>query len=184
MKSNLQLFWMKLHAYLACFFLPFTIIYLSTGVLHLFDIHGSIKNTYEYEISLPNGWPEQELTAEKLVMQFMVNEDLLPLPDIYYSEDHLHDWYDRKREIALVYMDSRSHAKIIIKEHDLWMQLMFIHKGIAGNLFWVLGLLFGLQLLISAISGIVMVLKLPGLKTISMLSLFGGVLLLIMMLLI
>lgn len=179
----MRIFWMKLHAYLACFFLPFTILYLSTGVLHLFDIHGSVKDTYEVEVFLPNGWPQQELAAKQFIDEFIATKEYFPIPEMYFGEENLHNWYDRKKQIVLIPTEVPSHAKIIFKEHDLLMQLLFIHKGIAGKAFWIVGVFFGLHLLISAISGIVMVLKLPGLKSTSILSLFGGLALLIGLLL-
>lgn len=179
----MRLFWMKLHAYLACFFLPFTILYLATGVLHLFDIHGDYKNIYEYEVPLSKGWPEQELVAKDFVLQLLSEKGHLPVPEFYYGEENMHDWYGRTKEVVFIPTDDPAHAKIIIKEHDFWKQLLFIHKGIAGKIFWILGLLFGLHLLISAISGVVMVLKMPALKSTSMLSLSAGFALLVILLL-
>jgi len=182
MKANLRLFWMKLHAYLACFFLPFTLLYLSTGVLHLFDIHGGNKNHYEYQIPLDNGWPEQELVAKELVVKLMTEHGHLPIPDQYYTEEAMHDWYDLKKEIRFIPATMPNHAKVIINEHDLWKQLLFIHKGIAGDIFWILGVFFGLHLLISALSGVILVLKMPGLKSTSILSLSVGLISLVLLL--
>ncbi|PHS71491.1 MAG: hypothetical protein COB23_00510 [Methylophaga sp.] len=179
----MRLFWMKLHAYLACFFLPLTVLYIFTGILHLFDIKGEVKNTFEYKIEISAGWPEQETVAKALVEHFLAKKNHFPLPESYYPEEGLHDWFGRKQEVLLLPTESPYQAKLVVKEHDFWLQLLLIHKGIAGKIFWILGLFFGIHLLISVISGVVLALQLPGLKSMSTLSLSGGFSLLVILLL-
>ena len=63
MKAKTRLLWMKMHAYLACFFLPITLVYIVTGTLYMFDIKGKVDNEFEYSVALTNGWPEAEKQA-------------------------------------------------------------------------------------------------------------------------
>lgn len=170
MKAKTRTFWMKLHAYLACFFLPFTLIYIVTGVLHLFDIHGDVKTTSEYKIEMPSGWTDNEAEAQLFVENFLATTDHSPLPEDYYPDEQVHDWFGRKQEVILVPSDISNQAKLIIKEHDFLLQLLLIHKGFAGKIFWILGVLFGLHLLISVVSGVLLVLQLPRLRSMSILS--------------
>ncbi len=174
MKSLSRSFWMKCHAYIACFFLPFTVLYLATGVLHLFDIHGGIKNEYHYTVPTPNGWPKDEAEAHDLVTDFLLDKSHLGLSKDYYPGNDYHDWYGKNQEVMLKLTDDDKAASLTIKEHDLWLQLLLIHKGLAGVFFWVLGILFGLHLLISAVSGVILALQLPKIKSTSIHSFLVG----------
>lgn len=174
--------WMKLHAYLACFFLPFTLLYILTGIFHLFDIHGEHKKTAEYVIELADVWPNSEPDAERVVKQLLIQKNHSSLPDNYYPDypkEGDHEWFGGKQEVTLQHTGIASQAKLVIKEHGMLQQLLFIHKGIAGNLAWFIGVMFGLHLLISVISGVALVLQMPTFKAYSVLSLASGFILLV-----
>lgn len=184
MKSKIRLLWMKLHAYLACFFLPITVLYIVTGVLYLFDNKGDVQQTFEYPVELAAAWPETRETAEKLVREVLSNNNHInqhaALPEDYYPEDGVHDWYGYKQEVILVPMEDPLQAKLIVKEHDIWLQLLLIHKGHAGQLFWVFGVLLGANLFFSLVSGVVLALQLPRLKNNSLSALLAGTVTLIL----
>ncbi len=179
MKAKTRLLWMKLHAYFACFFLPITLVYIVTGMLYFFDIKGSVSKDIEYFVSLPSGWPETEEEAESFVLAELKGKDHFALPEDYYWEG-VHDWYGHKQEVILAKTDDPNIAEVHIKEHDLLLQLLIIHKGFAGTFFKVFSIMFGLSLAFSTISGVVITLQLPQIKNTSIaLILVGGVVLVV-----
>lgn len=199
MRAKTRMLWMKLHGYLACFFLPFTLLYIITGTLYFFDIKGDVTSVSEYSVPLSNGWPTNDVLARPLVERFLKQHQDIELPEDYYFEHGNHDWYGHKREVILINpdehqdhhdesqvishgdnLDRSSLAKLVVKEHDLLQQLLIIHKGFAGSFFKLLSILFAASLTFSIISGVVITLQLPQLRVPSMLSILaGGVVLLI-----
>ena len=168
MKAKTRMLWMKLHAYFACFFLPLTFVYIVTGVLYMFDIHGEVSQEKEYQVPLTQGWPANEALAKPLVLKALASTEHPPLPGDYYFEQGNHDWYGHKQEVILVNTGDANTAKLVVKEHDVMLQLLIIHKGFAGWFLKLISVLFGLSLAFSAISGVVITLQLPQLKTPSM----------------
>jgi hypothetical protein len=182
MKAKARLTWMKLHAYFACFFLPITLLYLVTGVLYLFDIKGGVKKTYEYPVMLTEAWPEAENNAKMIVTRILNNKKHTSLPEDYYLEPGgVHDWYGYTQEVILKPTEQPFQATLIVKEHDLLHQLLLIHKGHAGKLFWLLGISLGISLAFSLISGVVISLQLPQLKKQSLLSIGLGIAVLVVL---
>jgi len=173
MNAKKRLIWMKLHAYLSCFFLPITLVYIVTGMLYFFDIKGEVSKDIEYFIELPEGFPTTEQAAKKIVVKHLKENNHLSLPEDYYWEG-VHDWYGHEQEVILAKTDKPNIVEIHIKEHDLMLQLLIIHKGFAGLFFKILSVMFGLSLAFSTISGVVITLQLPQLKKASMLSILMG----------
>lgn len=174
MKAKTRLLWMKLHAYFACFFLPITLIYILTGMLYFFDIKGKVSSEIEHFITVSAPWPQDEKTAKKIVKQYLVKDKYVDLPEDYYLYEGTHDWYGHEREVILKQTDKQNIFEIHIKEHDLLMQLLIIHKGFAGSFFKTFSILFGLSLAFSAISGVVITLQLPQLKQTSIVGVIAG----------
>lgn len=180
MKAKVRMIWMKLHAYFACFFLPITLLYIATGVLYLFDIKGDVKQTHEYSITLTEPWPEDQYIAKKLVENVLIGKNHAPLPQDYYLErGGIHDWYGYKQEVILKPTEDKLNAILVVKDHDALLQLLLIHKGHAGKLFWFLGIGLGISLAFSLISGVVVSLQLPQLKKQSLLSIVLGAVVLV-----
>ncbi len=178
MKSKVRILWMKLHAYFACFFLPVTLLYVVTGVLYLFDIKGGVKEEFKYPLALTQGWPESQQAAQHLVEKKLAGLYHPALPEDYYPEEGGHDWYGFKQEVILISTDDASQARLIIKEHDVWHQLLLIHKGHAGKLFWLFGIFLGVSLFFSLVSGFVLVFQMPKLKGSAFITFVAGTLVL------
>ena len=68
---------------------------------------------------------------------------------------------------------------LIIEENDIIRQAIFIHKGIAGDVFVVLGILLGFSLLFSLISGVVVALAMPKMKKPAMQFMAAGTVILV-----
>lgn len=174
MKANLRLTWVKIHTYFACFFLPITLLYVATGVLYLFDIKGSHSAEYEYSISLPEGWPKDEEMARKYVLPVIQQHSHGKLPPDFYLEDEWIGWFGYKQEIFLDPTQDIENAKLQVNKHDLWHQLLLIHKGHAGIFFWIMAIMLGTSLVLSMLTGLVLAMSIPKLRTASLwVTLFG-----------
>jgi len=166
LSSKARILWIKWHAYLSCFFLPLALIYALTGLLHLFEIKGGAAETFEFPYSSAS-WPDSEQDAKQALQSLLKQKgglDHLPLPKNYFVSPAWQGWYDIHQEISLVAEDEDHAAKLVIEKNDLMRQLMYIHKGIAGNIFKILGILLALSLLFSIISGAIVALAMPKLK--------------------
>jgi len=170
--SKARILWIKWHAYLSCFFLPLALIYALTGLLYLLEVKGGASETFEFPYSSAS-WPDSEQEARQ-AMEFLLEQEgalhHLPLPNNYFSSPDWQGWYDIHQEISLVGEDEDHGAKLVIAKNNLLRQLMYIHKGIAGNIFRILGILLGISLLFSIISGAIVALAMPKLKRNAMLA--------------
>lgn len=166
LQSKTRILWIKWHAYLSCFFLPLALLYTLTGALYLLDIEGGFEASHRYQIEWPNpetGWFDRE-AAKAIILNSDVIEPHLPLPANYWQESDLHGWWGFHQYYALAPSETPGQLTLQIEEYDLWHQLVFIHKGLAGKIFWVLGLLLGCSMLISLVSGAVVALAMPKLR--------------------
>lgn len=174
MKAKTRLIWMKLHAYLACFFLPITLLYITTGMLYFFDIKGKVFSEVEYFFEISQPWPTNEEEATKIVREHLSGDKYIELPPDYYLYEGTHDWYGYAREVILKPTDKTNTVEIHIMEHDLLRKLLIIHKGFAGWYFKLFSILFGISLAFSVISGVVITLQLPQFKKTSLISIGVG----------
>lgn len=164
LSSKARILWIKWHAYLSCFFLPLAILYALSGLLHLLEVEESASAIYEIPYSQPD-WPDNEQDARKALLALLVQtKEHLPIPENYFVSPDWQGWYDIHQEISLVAADKDHGAKVVIEKNGLMRQLMYIHKGIASNIFKLLGILLGLSLLFSIISGAIVALAMPKLK--------------------
>lgn len=166
LSSKARILWIKWHAYLSCFFLPLALIFALTGLLHLLEVKGGASEIFEFPYS-STSWPNNEQDAKQALQSLLKHEgglDHLPLPKNYFVSPSWQGWYDIHQEISLVAEDEDHGAKVVIEKNDLMRQLMYIHKGIAGNIFKVLGILLAISLLFSIISGAIVALAMPKLK--------------------
>ncbi len=162
--SKARILWIKWHAYLSCFFLPLAILYALSGLLHLLEVEEGASAVYEIPYNQPN-WPDNEQDARQALLTLLVQTKAhLPIPENYFVSPDWQGWYDIHQEISLVAADEDHGAKVVIEKNGLMRQLMYIHKGIASNIFKILGILLGISLLFSIISGAIVALAMPKLK--------------------
>lgn len=179
MKAKTRLLWMKLHAYLACFFLPLTLLYITSGMLYFFDVKGSVRSEQEFFVPLTQAWPETEEQAKAFIVQHLVNEHSVALPEDYYLWQGKHDWYGHEREVLLSRTDRADQVEIHILEHDFIMQMLIVHKGLAGWYFKVMSVCFGISLAFTLLSGVVITIQLPQLQQTALWSIFAGAILVV-----
>ena len=174
MKSKTRLLWMKLHAHFSCFFLPITLLYISTGMLYFFGFDGDVSAKYEYSVPLESGWPTTAELAKPIVLKTLAGKDHMELPADYYFYQGTHDWFGHEQAVILSKTEDESIAKLEVKEHDLLQQLLIVHKGYGGDFFKLFSILFGFSLAFSVISGVVITLQLPQFKRYSLIAIVAG----------
>ncbi len=181
LSSKARILWIKWHAYLSCFFLPLALLYALTGTLYLFDIKGGAAERMEYHLEGNTPWPKTEQEAKALVHELEIKFNIsIEFPKFYYDTPNMKGWYDLSGEVAFKNKHGYHPMELFIEEYNLWRQLLFIHKGIVGDLFKVLSILFGMSLLFSLLSGTIVALVMPKLKKNAIISLILGSLVLVM----
>lgn len=165
--SKSRILWIKWHAYISCFFLPFALLIALTGVLYLFEIKGGASEKFEYTIETELDFPlpkaQLEAAIKNKFSSLGVHSELFPLPVEYFEIIDMQGWWDFDHEI-LITDHGDGAIKVIIEENNLWRQMVFIHKGIAGKAFFVFSVLFAISLIFSLLSGTVVALVMPKMK--------------------
>jgi len=173
MSSRTRILWIQWHAYMSCFFLPLALVYVVSGVLYLFDIEGGPEETRTINILLTvaqlENYPANDEQARQFVKAFYPEA----LPEFYYQISESQGWWDLNQVIILTTPEN-GRTSLIIEENDIWRQLLYIHKGIVGDLFKVLGILLGISLFFSLVSGVVVALAMPKMKRPAMQWLLAG----------
>ncbi|MBL4802453.1 MAG: hypothetical protein JKY45_11215 [Emcibacter sp.] len=156
-----RLFLMKIHGYISSFFLPIACLYVLTGTLYLFDVHGE-KITTDY---LPDSlmiFPQGQAEAESIIASFLETEKLPSLPDDYSYREGQHRWIGLRDAYILSHKGRKGRRGEVVlthHEHGFWHQMVLIHKGHGGPIYTVFGILLGINLFLSLLTGAVIVLK-------------------------
>ena len=187
--SKARILWIKWHAYLSCFFLPFALLYSVTGILYLLDFKGSETVLHSVFIETDQPLPESESAALELYESALKTYPQLPIerPENFWQDDHLVSWWHFRGEVLLLPTTSevgQAGFQIKVESYNFLKQLHFIHKGLAGLGFKVLGIFMGLSLLISIITGAVIALAMPKLKRWSVISSTLGLMTLLLLFLV
>jgi hypothetical protein len=185
LSSKAKILWIKWHAYVSCFFLPLALLFVFTGVLYLFEIEGGDSSHDEYIIKTELRFPLKESKAEAFALSFIEQHKIeitsgLPLPENYYRYQDDQGWWDLHQEFTLSPLPEQNSVKVIVKYSNLWRQFVYIHKGLAGDIFYVLSILFGISLFFSLLSGSIVALVMPKLKKNAALSMVAGFLTLVL----
>ena len=85
------------------------------------------------------------------------------LPNKYYLWEGKHDWFDFKREVLLI-PEEGNNVELKIIEHDVWRQLLLIHKGFAGDVLKIFSILWGISLIFSQLSGVALALAMKKIR--------------------
>ncbi|MAU40734.1 MAG: hypothetical protein CMF31_03845 [Kordiimonas sp.] len=157
-----RLTWMKLHGYIAVFFLPLALLYVLTGTLYLVDVKGDAEVT-RFPVETITAWPETGEDAEDVMTTLLEAKGLsLPgsmvkgRPNDYFwlglrSSAHLSLKNDPGAEVLNI--------ELVHQEYDLMRSMVEIHKGHAGLIFRIMGIIFGVFLTTVLVTGAVLSLK-------------------------
>lgn len=172
-----RLTWMKIHGYISCFFLPTAILYVISGTLYMFDIHGGMDET-TYELENVTVWPETEQAATKAILPIIERHNLPPLPDDdYYIEEGIHTWWSLHHAYSLERRENTGDITplyLSYRDYGIWYKIVMIHKGKAGLILVAFGVLLGVSLTISLLSGLVIVLSTPHMRKVALQAMACG----------
>lgn len=178
LSSKSRILWIKYHAYISCFFLPFALLIALTGILYLFDIKGGPSEKFEYLLSEEIDFPLEKKEAKAFIENYLTEKQNglhLPLPSNYWEDHAIQGWWDFHGGVMLDAHDDNQ-LKIQVETNNLMRKLLYIHKGIAGDIFVIFGILFGISLLFSLLSGTIVALVMPKLKKNAVIFMLAGAL--------
>lgn len=150
----------KIHGYMAVFFLPLAVLYALTGAAYIAGHAGAAPQTV-FSVTLAAGWPDDLVDARTFVDDALSDKSL-PVTDDAADARRLnggtYSWRSLPHNVTLTRIDEAG-AQITFQEHGLFRRLVEIHKNHAGPVFSVLGFAFGLAMLGLVLSGSIMMFR-------------------------
>jgi hypothetical protein len=150
----------KIHGYLAVFFLPMAVLYAVTGALYIVGTSGeATKETLH--ISLTNDWPDSIENARQFTTQRLLANGL-PAASNRAGEIEIDEntylWRALSHTVRLT-RTNPGQAVIVFQKNSLYRQIVEIHKNHAGGFFAFIGFAFGIAMTILLLSGSLMMIK-------------------------
>lgn len=152
----------KIHGYIAVFFLPLALLYAVTGTLYIIGKSGS-ASTVSVEFQTMDGWPETIEAAYPLV-EGKLHENNLPVAlnsvtaTSRVNSDTEYYWRTLAHSATLTKTGDAA-ATLRVQENGTYRQLVEIHKDHAGILFTIMGFGFGIAMSVLILSGALMMFK-------------------------
>lgn len=150
----------KIHGYIAVFFLPMAILYAVTGAFYIVGESGSVRST-SIEFPLAPGWPQTFPDAREVADHHLQQRQLRLVPrnvDRRVQEDDEYYWRGLTHSVTMTRSGDAT-ATVIVNENDLYRQLVEIHKNHAGVVYAVIGFAFGIAMAILIVSGSLMMFR-------------------------
>ena len=173
--NRLQL--MKFHALLAAFILPVAVMFAITGSLYTWGIKGGYTNdTYKVDLIEP-------LQSDITTLTKLAESELKALnisapegkPKLKTFGSHFRlEWTGSSKDLILEPTDNNLTAQLSIKHTSWYRNLVQLHKAKGGTPFKVYAAIFAVALGMLLLSGFVMALQTPKLKTATLISSLVG----------
>ncbi|MDP4916864.1 MAG: hypothetical protein NWR12_04005 [Haliea sp.] len=169
---------MKLHAFLACLFLPMATLFFISGALYSLDIKGGIdKKVYNVTLDSPFS-PDLVLLSELAKVEL----DQLDLPQPNGDPtikakkgSYEYRWGDLKYLVEIHPTDNPLEVELTYRERSPLAQVMRVHRAEAGSVIKVFSVSMAISLLIILASGVFLAVGLPKLRRNALLALALGV---------
>lgn len=144
----------QIHIYISLFFLPLALLYALTGIAYIlgFDQDSGLKeNTYSVNFEI------QEGKEKELVTNFLKENNIkLPKDEIMEAKDG--DFVLGSAAYSVELHQNEGKFMLITKERSFLGNMIMLHKNKVAWYFSVLGIAFGLTLLVLYLSGIMITL--------------------------
>ncbi|ASQ30648.1 PepSY-associated TM helix domain membrane protein [Campylobacter avium LMG 24591] len=144
----------QIHIYISLFFLPLALLYALTGMAYIlgFDQDSGLKeNTYNVNFEI------QEGKEKELVTNFLKENNIkLPKDEIMEAKDG--DFALGSAAYSVELHQNEGKFMLITKERSFLGNMIMLHKNKVAWYFSVLGIAFGLTLLVLYLSGIMITL--------------------------
>lgn len=148
------------HAYLSIFFLPVAALYAVTGVCYVCGYSGTLDSA-RYTVAL-DALPPVTAETKGTLLKKILSDNGIPCPAGEGSESRKGFMLGLPTGQHAVLEPLRENAKealITVNTPDLFYKLVLLHKAKGGTLFNILGVAFGVALLLMYLSGILLFLK-------------------------
>jgi hypothetical protein len=167
----------KLHAILACFFMPMALLYFISGGLYSFDIKGGVdKQVYSVALDRPFA-PDLAQLSESVKTALDQHKLSLPTgnPAIRKKKGtYEYRWGDLKRLVVVHPTDDPLKVELVYRERSPLTQLMRVHRAEAGSPIRILSLSLVVSLIFILGSGVFLAVGIPKLRQTALLALGAG----------
>jgi hypothetical protein len=167
----------KLHAILACFFMPLALLYFVSGGLYSLDIKGDVdKQVYSITLDRPFA-PDLAQLSEAITAA--LEEHTLSLPTgnpaiIRKKGSYEYQWGDLKHQIVVQPTDDPLEVEMTYRQRSPLTQLMRVHRAEAGSLLKIFSVSMVVSLIVILGSGVFLAVGMPKLRRTALLSLGAG----------
>ena len=181
-KGTTRKLWMRVHSYLSILFLPLALVYAVSGIAYLFadwDTSNKSRITlYDLEPESPRSLEQVEPLLRE---QLKANSYSIPTGELKEDdENEAHVEWKTGRSYTVRYRPSSStkgKAYISIRQKTFYGRLISLHKGDGRDLLDILGASFACILILSYLTGVYLAIKIPYLRTGTLIAFIGGTLL-------
>jgi hypothetical protein len=168
---------MKIHAILACFFMPLAILYFISGALYTFDIKGHVdKQVYTLALDRPFA-PDLAQLSELARTALNQRQLRLPAGDQAIKEkkgSYEYRWGDLRRLVVIHPTGNPLEVELIYRERSPLTQVMRVHRADAGLLVKTYSLTMVVSLITIIVTGVFLGVATPKLRRMALLALGVG----------
>jgi hypothetical protein len=167
----------KLHAILACFFIPMATLYFISGALYTFDVKGHIDKQ-SYNLALDSPFAPDLVRLSELAKTALDQRNLsLPTGDSAITRkkgSYEYRWGDLKRLVVIHPTDNPLQVELIYRQRNPLAQVMRVHRAEHGRITKIFSLSMAVSLIAILASGVFLALGLPKLRRTALLALGAG----------
>ena len=167
----------KLHAILACFFMPMALLYFLSGALYSFDIKGNVdKQVYTVTLNRPFA-PDLAQLSESVKKALDQHKLSLPTGNPSISKkkgSYEYHWGDLKRLVVVHPTADPLKVELVYRQRSPLTQLMRVHRAEAGSVIRIFSLSMVVSLMFSLGSGVFLAVGMPKLRQTALLALAAG----------
>ena len=172
-----RMFVIKIHAFLACFFIPMATLYFVSGALYNLGVEGHIeKQVYLLDLDRPFT-PDLDRLSELANSTLKERELVLPTGEEKLTSKngaYKYRWGDLRRLVEIEPADNPLQVDLVYRRRSVLAQVMRVHKGEAGSLVKIFSVSMAVSLLVILFSGVYLALGLPKLRKTALIAIAAG----------
>ena len=167
----------KLHAILACFFMPMALLYFISGALYSFDIKGDVdKQVYTVVLDRPFTPDLAQLSgyAKTALDQHQLSRPTGNPAISKKKSSYEYRWGDLKRLVVVHPTDDPLKVELVYRQRSPLTQIMRVHRAEAGSVIRIFSLSMVVSLMFILGSGVFLAVGMPKLRQTALLALAAG----------
>lgn len=167
----------KIHALLACFFIPMATLFFISGAMYSLDIKGHVdKQVFNLVLDKPFSPNLADLSALAR-LELMRRELVLPGGDASVVKKkgvYQFRWGDLRHLVVIRATDNPLEAELVYRARSPLTQVMRVHRAEAGVLTSIFTISMAVSLLLILASGVFLAVGIPRLRRGALLALAAG----------